>query len=119
MILLLAILLVVLVPLAAPWNAVAIIAGCLLEIVEIVALRRWSGRLGRRLRPTTGADAMVGARGTVVTACRPAGQVRVRGELWAARCEAGADEGDAVRVDEVDELELVVSPLVTRQRTPA
>lgn len=119
MILLLAVLLVVLVPLAAPWNAVAIVAGCLLEIVEILVLRRWSGRIGRRLRPTTGAEAMVGRTGTVVAACRPDGQVRIRGELWAARCSDGADEGETVRVESVDELELVVSPAASRRRTPA
>ena len=34
--------------------------------------------------------------------CRPRGQVRVGGELWQARCDAGADPGAAVRVTAVD-----------------
>jgi membrane protein implicated in regulation of membrane protease activity len=37
--------------------------------------------------------------------------VRVRGELWEARCDAGADPGDTVRIDALDELTLVVSPV--------
>jgi membrane protein implicated in regulation of membrane protease activity len=46
----------------------------------------------------------------VTTACRPVGQVRTKGELWQARCEAGAGVGDAVRVERLDGLTLVVSP---------
>jgi membrane protein implicated in regulation of membrane protease activity len=41
----------------------------------------------------------------------PAGrQVRIQGELWGARCEAGADPGDTVRVVERDGLTLLVEP---------
>jgi membrane-bound serine protease (ClpP class) len=54
---------------------------------------------------------MIGAHAEVVAACRPTGQVRIRGELWRARCEAGADVGETVRVDRLDRLTLVVSPL--------
>jgi membrane protein implicated in regulation of membrane protease activity len=46
----------------------------------------------------------------VITACRPLGQVRVDGEIWAARCESGADIGTAVRVEDRDGLTLVVRP---------
>jgi membrane-bound serine protease (ClpP class) len=110
MVLLLAILLAVLVPVAWPWNAVLIVAGCVLEIGEVMILRRWSHRLDRRLRPVTGAEGMIGTTAEVVTQCRPLGQVRVHGELWEARCDAGADPGDTVRVDAIDGLALVVSP---------
>ncbi|HEY1366465.1 MAG TPA: NfeD family protein [Gaiellaceae bacterium] len=110
MVLLLAILLAVLVPVAWPWNAVLIIAGCLLEIVEVLVLRRWSHRLDRRLRPVTGSESMIGQTAEVVAQCRPLGQVRVHGELWEARCEAGADPGETVRVDAIEGLALVVSP---------
>ena len=34
----------------------------------------------------------------------------LNGELWEARCAAGAARGDEVVVDEVDGLTLVVSP---------
>jgi len=114
MVLLLAILLAVLVPVAWPWNAVVIIAGCVLEIGEVAVLRRWSRRLDRRLSPVTGADALIGQTAEVVTQCRPLGQVRVHGELWEARCDAGADPGESVLVDAIDGLALVVSPKPAR-----
>src|SRR5262245_56893834 len=98
MILLLGILLVVFLPISSPWNAIVIIAACLLEIGEVVVLRRWSKHLNRHIRTATGAEAMIGRTATVVTECRPVGQVRIRGELWEARCADGADEGDVVRV---------------------
>jgi Membrane-bound serine protease (ClpP class) len=53
---------------------------------------------------------MIGTTATVVTPCRPKGNVRVHGELWEARCDDGADPGDSVRVDAIDGLLLVVSP---------
>ena len=110
MILLIAILVVVFVPVAEPWGAVVIIAGCLFEVVEVVVLRRWSHHLDRKLKPATGAEAMIGRTAKVVAPCRPDGTVRVHGELWEAHCKAGADARDSVRVDAVEGLMLVVSP---------
>ena len=40
--------------------------------------------------------------------CRPTGQVRIGGEIWEARCEAGADVGETVRVTGLDGLTLLV-----------
>jgi membrane protein implicated in regulation of membrane protease activity len=37
--------------------------------------------------------------------------VRIAGEIWQARCDAGADVGEAVVVREVDGLVLVVEPV--------
>jgi membrane-bound serine protease (ClpP class) len=110
-ILLLCILLVVFVPIEEPYGAVVIIVGCLLEIGEVAILRKWSHHLNRRLKPATGAEAMVGGTAQVVDPCRPVGTVRIHGELWEARCEAGADPKDTVTVDAVDGLVLVVSPV--------
>ena len=44
-------------------------------------------------------------------ACRPVGQVRLDGEIWEARCEAGASPGDQVRVIGRDKLALLVEPV--------
>jgi membrane protein implicated in regulation of membrane protease activity len=110
MILLIAILIVVFVPVSEPWGAVVIIVGCLLEIGEVIVLRRWSHHLNRKLKPATGAEAMIGRTAKVVAPCRPDGTVRVRGELWEAHCEAGADARESVKVDAVEGLMLVVSP---------
>jgi membrane protein implicated in regulation of membrane protease activity len=46
----------------------------------------------------------------VITDCRPLGQVRVDGEIWAARCVSGADVGTAVRVEGLEGLTLLVVP---------
>ncbi len=109
MILLLAILLVVLLSIGSPWAAVVLVVGCVLEVVEIVFLRRWAKRLDRRTKTTTGVEAMIGAPAEVVESCRPIGTVHINGELWQARCEAGADAGDTVHVESVDGLMLVVA----------
>jgi len=45
---------------------------------------------------------------TVLDPCRPKGQVRVQGEIWEARCEAGADRGESVRIVGRDGLVLLV-----------
>jgi membrane-bound serine protease (ClpP class) len=107
-ILLLAILLVIFTPVATPWSIVIVLIACLLEVVEIVFLRRWARRLDRRTKRTTGAEAMIGEAAEVVEPCHPKGTVELMGELWAARCETGAESGETVRVEAVDGLTLVV-----------
>jgi len=89
-----------------PWNLLVILGGLAIETGELA----WGLRLARRWRPATGAEAMIGEEAEVTTACRPVGQVRIKGELWQARCEAGAGVGDAVCVERLDGLTLVVSP---------
>src|SRR5262245_42243439 len=109
MVLLLA-LLIIFFFLAPPWSIVVLIVACLLEVIEITLLRRWSKRIDRKTAATTGTEAMIGKRGEVVDECAPSGTVRVGGELWEARCDAGAEPGDSVWVQRVEGLTLVVSP---------
>ncbi len=109
MILLLIILLVVFLSISSPWSVVLILIACGLEAIEIVFLRRWSKRIDRRTTRTTGVEAMIGEHAQVVQPCRPTGTVHIHGELWEARCEAGADTGETVRVEAVDGLTLVVT----------
>jgi membrane-bound serine protease (ClpP class) len=90
--------------LPSPWGIVAVVVGGLIDVAESVAFLWWS----RRRRAVTGAEALVGATAVVVTPCRPLGQVRVAGELWAARSAAGADPGDEVVVRGLDGLTLLV-----------
>ena len=52
---------------------------------------------------------MIGAPAEVVESCRPIGTVHINGELWQARCDAGADAGETVHVEAVDGLMLVVA----------
>jgi membrane-bound serine protease (ClpP class) len=88
-----------------PWNLLAIFGGLAVETVELV----WGLSLARRWKPKTGAEAMIGEEAEVVVACRPLGDVRVRGELWRARCDEGADVGETVRIERIDRLTLVVA----------
>jgi membrane protein implicated in regulation of membrane protease activity len=89
-----------------PWNLAAFLAGLLLWLGEVFAI--W--RLVRRKQVQAGAETLVGRTATVIVACRPLGQVRLSGEseIWRARCDAGADVGEVVRIVSLDELTLVV-----------
>ena len=106
MIFLISILLAVFV-LDSPWSWVAIVIGGVLEFVETGLWLWWS----KRRRATVGAATLVGRHALVSTDCMPDGQVRVAGEIWGARCEAGARVGDEVVVREIDGLLLVVDPV--------
>lgn len=108
MILIATILIVVFAGVPSPWDALLIIAGCVLEVGEVIVLRRWSKRIDRRTRPTTGAAAMIGELARVVEPCRPLGMVELNGELWQARCDEGADPGETVEVKAIVKLTLTV-----------
>ena len=103
--LLFALLLAILV-LDEPWSWIVVGLGAAWEIAETILVVRWS----QRRRSVVGAQALVGRRAVVAADCMPEGQVRVAGELWRARCEAGAGAGDEVVVREVDGLTLLVEP---------
>lgn len=89
-----------------PWNLLVILGGLAIETGELA----WGLSLARRWKPKTGAEAMIGAKAVVVRACRPLGDVRVQGELWAARCDEGANAGETVLIESIDGLTLVVTP---------
>lgn len=90
-----------------PAVGIAMVVGAVVfEGLELVFWRR----LLRRYRVSTGAEGMVGESGVVAEPCRPEGTVRLRGEIWKARCASGADPGDRVRVTAVDGLTLEVEP---------
>jgi membrane-bound serine protease (ClpP class) len=64
----------------------------------------------KRRSAAVGAETMIGRTAVVVLPCYPDGQVKLDGELWQARCEAGAGTGASVVVRELDGLTLVVEP---------
>ncbi len=90
--------------LPSPWNVVALLVCIPLFLGE---LGLWH-RTVRGHRKQVGAETLIGLTATVVTACQPSGQVRLRGETWDARCTQGADTGDEVVVRALDGLTLVV-----------
>jgi membrane-bound serine protease (ClpP class) len=101
--------------LPSPWSYVAVVAAAGVEVLEVWFWLWYT----RRRRPAVGVETLVGRVGEVVTTCRPRGQVRVDGELWAARCDAGADPGDPVRVAAVERLTLLVEPEPRQSRPSA
>jgi membrane protein implicated in regulation of membrane protease activity len=90
--------------LPSPWGLAAVAVALLVEVAEAYLFIRFS----RRRRAQVGAETLLGAAAEVVVPCRPKGQVRVRGELWRARCDDGADIGETVRVRELEGLTLLV-----------
>jgi len=90
--------------LSPPWSYAVVVGAAAVELVE--AWFWWW--LSHRREPAVGVETLVGARGVAASACRPYGQVRVRGELWQARCDDAAEPGDTVEVVAVESLTLVV-----------
>jgi membrane-bound serine protease (ClpP class) len=89
-----------------PWGLALVAAAAVVEVGESFF---WL-HLSRRRRIQMGAETLIGATAQAVSDCRPLGQVRLRGELWGACCEAGASAGDAVRVVGREGLTLLVEP---------
>ena len=84
--------------LPAPWGVVAVVGAAAVEVAEVWLWFRWS----KRRRVAVGLETLVGRRATAATVCRPRGQARIDGELWAAHCDMGADAGDPLEVVAVD-----------------
>lgn len=89
-----------------PWDVLVVVGALVLEVGEIVFWFWFS----RRSSAQVGAETLIGRLGVVITECLPLGQVRVDGEIWAARCASSADVGTAVRVEGRDGLTLLVLP---------
>lgn len=85
---------VLLLVLPHPWGLVGLTACLVLWLGELYL---WN-RTVRGRRAAVGAATLIGSEAKVLLACRPDGQIRLKGEIWAARCAAGADAGETVRV---------------------
>jgi membrane protein implicated in regulation of membrane protease activity len=90
--------------LPSPWNLVGFLVVLPIWVGELFA---WNRTVKHR-RKVVGAQTLIGKEATVTRPCRPDGQVRLDGETWEARCSAGADPGEKVRVVGRDDLTLVV-----------
>jgi len=83
--------------------------------VSLAGILLFLGRLAlqsQRLRPVTGADALIGLQGRARTPVVPGGdgQIDVRGEIWKARSAVSLEAGTPVRVVAVNGLTLSVEP---------
>ncbi len=91
--------------LPSPWNDIAL-AVCLAGFgIEVYF---WY-RSVRRRRNASGPEQLIGRTATAMAECRPFGQVRLGGEIWEARCDEGASDGDTVVVTDRVGLTLIVS----------
>jgi len=87
--------------------ALGLVAVTLGIVVELGEVAFWV-RFLRRYRVATGSEALIGATAEVIEACDPRGRVRLRGEIWRARCPGGAPVGRRVTVTGVHGLTLEV-----------
>ena len=92
--------------LPSPWGFIVVACALVVDVLE-VSVGLW---YSKRRRATVGTDALVGVTGVAIDDLFPEGQVRVNGEIWRARCEAGCDAGAAVVVRAVNGLTLEVEP---------
>jgi membrane protein implicated in regulation of membrane protease activity len=90
-----------------PWNIPILVLFAAIEIAETLGTWAWS----RRGDPKVGVETLIGGIGRVVSDCRPEGTVRIKGEIWRARCDEGASMGTRVRVTSREELLLIVEAL--------
>jgi len=93
--------------LSSPWNVVAFVVILPLWVLELFG---WN-RTTKRHKKAVGAQTLIGREAVVSLPCRPVGQVRLDGEIWEARCEAGAGNGERVRVIGRERLTLIVEPV--------
>jgi membrane-bound serine protease (ClpP class) len=91
----------------SPWN---LIGAAVFLVLWFFELAFWNRTVKNRRR-VVGAQTLVGRTASVIRALDPEGQVKVDGEIWAARASSsGAGVGDMVRIVGRDNLVLVVEP---------
>ena len=88
------------------WEIPVIIGFTVLDVAETI----FTWRLSRSWGVKWGPETLIGARGRAITDCRPMGTVRVQGDVWQARSDAGVRAGEPVRVLSRDGLVLAVEP---------
>jgi membrane-bound serine protease (ClpP class) len=92
--------------LSSPWNLIAFFVLIPLWVLELLG---WNRTVKHRRR-VVGVETLINRNGVVIRSCNPSGQIRLDGEIWAARCDAEAMAGETVRVIGRDGLTLIVEP---------
>jgi membrane protein implicated in regulation of membrane protease activity len=100
--------------LPSPWGVIAVVAAAIFDLIETGVFVCWSRRRRRRGPAAVGVHELVGRTGVTLSRLEPGtvtpGQVRLNGEIWAARSSQPVDPGESVRVVAVDGLTLDVTP---------
>jgi membrane protein implicated in regulation of membrane protease activity len=86
------------------WGIALVVVAMVIEVAEVGFWIRFL----RRYRVRTGVEGLIGSMGEVIETCAPVGRVRLRGEIWHARCSSRAEVGERVEVTGVDGLTLEV-----------
>lgn len=89
-----------------PLNALAVALAATWEVSSTVFWVRYS----RRGRARVGVETLLGATASVITPLAPDGQVRVNGEIWQAHSGRHVPAGATVTITAVDGLTLEVEP---------
>ncbi|MGE5175721.1 MAG: NfeD family protein [Hyphomicrobiales bacterium] len=88
--------------------SLSVIATVVVSTVAFFVLVVGAAYRAQRRKPVTGAEGLVGERGTAVTPVGGEGRVYVHGEYWSARADAPIGKGDEIIVDRVDGMMLHV-----------
>ena len=96
--------------LPSPWGLIAVIVAAVIDVIETAGFVWWSKRRRRLTRVAVGVDDLIGRTAVAATTLAPEGQVRIQGEVWAARSATRIDRDARVVVRAVDGLVLVVEP---------
>lgn len=99
----------------SPWIAYAGVAAWMLKDFALYPLVRSAYDFDVK----TGVEQLIGAQGVVQNDLAPRGKIRVRGELWSAEIEPGAQplaQGEQVRVLAAHGLTLIVAAESTSAR---
>ncbi|CAN5727829.1 hypothetical protein BH18ACT15_BH18ACT15_03810 [soil metagenome] len=96
-----------------PWRGIVLIPLAALELAEWFLFFKL-----RKVRSISGAESMIGERGVALTHCRPDGQVKVKGQIWKARCPGGVSADSEVVVEGVDGIGLAVAPIDEAAKRP-
>jgi membrane-bound serine protease (ClpP class) len=92
--------------LPSPWGVAVVVIAGVVDLVEVGVGLWWT----KRRKATVGIESLLGKRGVAIDALWPEGQIRVDGEIWAARCRGGCDPGSPVVIRRIDGLVLEVDP---------
>lgn len=95
------------------WGVLLVVGALFFEGAEI-----WLYLHLRKMRATTGQEAMVGTTGRTISACDPHGQAWIKGAIWTVTAEHELERNARVEVTAVDGLHLQVRALSSATEAP-
>lgn len=95
------------------WGVLVVVGALFFEGAEI-----WLFFHLRKMRATTGQEAMVGTTGRTTSRCDPEGQAWIKGALWTVTAEAPLERNTRIEVTAVDGLHLTVRALESANEAP-